>query len=140
MTENETYLLELTKTDLGQFMTELLDLLGIGNAEIGDYETDGALAQGEGFSIELLDSYTGYEGGGESCYAVVKVMHLEDEIAIMRLNGIYNSFEGTEWYNDWKQVVPLTFAETSYYSPDQVTDELIKSSRDSILNAAALLK
>jgi len=57
------------------------------------------------------DSHGGYEGGGEEAWNVYSVREENSEDSdenktFFRVEGYYNSWEGTEWGGDFKIVTP----------------------------------
>lgn len=73
---------------------------GIKGYNFGYLEDDDVYGFGR---CKLVGEEGGYEGGGEY---VERVVYFEDHNVYIRLTGTYYSYHGTDWNDDYTQVVP----------------------------------
>ena len=48
----------------------------------------------------------GYEGGGEERYYVFGLVYQDDKVVYLRVDGIYDSWNGVEWHGEHHIVTP----------------------------------
>jgi len=59
------------------------------------------------YTISCEEDFGGYEGAGEKTWVVYSLKDNEtDEVIYFKLNGWYDSWNGTEWENDFVIVNP----------------------------------
>jgi len=59
------------------------------------------------YTLSYEEDFGGYEGAGEKTWVVYSLKDNEtDEVIYFRLNGWYDSWNGTEWENDFVIVNP----------------------------------
>jgi len=66
------------------------------------------------YQIEFVDGYIGEEGGVDNMYAVFKIIDQQNNFIYVQTTGYYNSWDGTEWHNDWTEVFQKTKVVTYY--------------------------
>lgn len=98
------------------FMQQLLDLPQFG----GDMETflgDGyrdVMIDDQRVQWKIVESEGGNEGEGEYVERILMIM-MGDQTTYLKTTGFYDSWAGTEWYNDWKIVYPRSVSVTKYF-------------------------
>lgn len=75
-------------------------LKGINGYDFEDLKNDDVYGFGK---CKLVGEEGGYEGGGEY---VERVVYFEDHGVYIRLTGVYYSYHGIDWNDDYAQVIP----------------------------------
>lgn len=137
--ENTTFKNELDSAfnakDYKKFVQIMIDKISI-NALINELaNNDFDLAEGSNYELKVVDGYTGYEGGGETCDAVIQVT--KDAISFFfRVFGCYSSYADTEWDNEFTIVKPEQVMVTQYQDVKMKSelDQLYEQSIDEFLS------
>lgn len=71
----------------------------------------------DGHTIDCVESEGGTIGDGERCHVVLGVFDVSTETAIayMRVDGYYDSYNGTEWYPGFTPVYPRAVTVIKYF-------------------------
>ncbi len=114
---------ELLTTNPGEFMEILLAGLKVDFSEIAEDCDEGAYDPYHGFSIELVNSEGGTEGGGEYVERVFKITEFNitepaQEPVYLRRTGFYSSYNGIEYDGEFEIVIPREVIVTEYYTAE----------------------
>jgi hypothetical protein len=123
----------MTKKSLTKFQSEVSKLLSQfseANKQFFNYEVGNSLeVDDEWFDADELESpsnlrtnclnwtqvktYGGHEGDGEECWSVYKFYNSEDDVAYVKFDGCYQSYNGSE-YQEFYVVEPVDRMVTFY--------------------------
>lgn len=104
--------------DTNAFIERLKEAGGVSTYEIAD-ETpsssyNDATIDDVNVRYKLVHSKGGFEGGGESVERVLE-FKIGRQTTFVRVLGSYESYNGTEWDDDWKVVYPREVKVIQYF-------------------------
>jgi hypothetical protein len=123
----------MTKKSLTKFQSEVSKLLSQfseANSQFFNYEVENShQTTSEWFDDEVIEAisalrtnglnwtqvktYGGHEGDGEECWSVYKFYNSEDDVAYIKFDGYYQSYNGSE-YQEFYVVEPVDRMVTFY--------------------------
>ena len=110
-----------------EYLNNFMELFGDGHmnnlvqvAENGwyDSEADEWIAPDlDGYTVDCVYSEGGTVGDGERCHVILSVIDVEamSAVAYMRVDGYYDSYNGTEWYRGYTPVYPRAVTVIKYF-------------------------
>lgn len=117
MTKEEFH--DLLSTNINAWLTVFLEEFGLNIYNAGEYQEMDEDDMVHGLGIECVETEGGYEGGGEYADAVFAVINEEGiPLTYFRITGSYNSYDGTEWSDTVKEVVPREVTITQYFDKE----------------------
>lgn len=111
-----THLQLLILENPAEFMQQLLDLPDFGGSMeslMWDRNLD-VMLDGQRVQWKIVESEGGSEGEGEYVERILMFM-MGDQTTYLKTTGSYDSWQGTEWSNDWKIVYPRSVSVTKYF-------------------------
>lgn len=76
----------------------------------------------DGIYIKIVDSEGGGEGEGDYVHRIWGVFKGGNTLSHIRVTGYYQSYNGTEYNDDWTLVVPRDVLVTQYFAADGSED------------------
>lgn len=111
-------LIELAETQPAAFIEKVIDAAEVsisdlcnGYSRTSDVELDGYYV-----SWTIVHSEGGHEGEGESVDRVLQFRIGRSFVIYLRTGGSYESYNGTEWSNEWEVVYPREVTVIQYFS------------------------
>jgi hypothetical protein len=116
-TASDLDLATLARSNAGEFLQAFLEGLGgkIGITSVYEIEELNGDNVFDGIHIELVSSEGGHEGGGEYVERVFAINRGDETLSHMRVTGFYQSYNGTEYNDDWTLVAPREVVVTQYF-------------------------
>lgn len=120
-TTPEIDLVTLARTDARGFLSAFLEKLAtnggsaIGPESVYDIEELDETNKADGVFIKVVYAEGGGEGGGEHVERVFSVNGTEGPVSYLRVTGYYQSYNGTDWNDDWELVEPRKVVVTQYF-------------------------
>jgi hypothetical protein len=110
----------LARTNARGFLDAFLEALGgeISASDVYEIEELTDTDRADNIYIELVDSEGGSEGEGEYVHRVWAVKNGNETLSHIRVTGYYQSYNGTEYNDDWTLVVPREVLVTQYFAAD----------------------
>lgn len=113
----------LARTNGRQFLSAFLEGLAeqadgetLSTSDVYEIEELDSTAIVDGIHLELVHSEGGHEGDGEHVERVMAIHQLGNGIlGYIRVTGFYQSYNGTEYNDDWTLVEPREVVVTQYF-------------------------
>lgn len=107
----------LARINAREFLQAFLEGLGDGldTTDVRDIEELNSGDTVDGIHIELVDEEGGHEGGGEHVERVFAIHKGAEILGYMRVTGFYQSYNGTDYNDDWTLVEPREVLVTHYF-------------------------
>ena len=108
----------LARINAREFLQAFLEKLGDGldTSNVGDIEELTSSDSVDGIHIECVHAEGGGEGEGEHVERVFAIYAPGNEtLGYMRVTGFYQSYNGTDYNDDWTLVEPREVVVTQYF-------------------------
>lgn len=105
-------IIDTVKQDPAAFMRDIAEKHNLSSGELAELHFKPQL---DGFTMELVYQEGGGEGEGDYVERVIEVA-ADGDSAFVACTGFYDSYNGTEWANDWHLVEPRQVTMTKYFA------------------------
>ena len=116
----ELDLATLAITDARGFLQAFLEKSesGLDLRDVGEIEDLDSGTHAEGLHLELVDSEGGGEGDGSYVHRIMGVFKSgkKKPLSYLRITGYYESYNGTEYNDDWEFVEPREVKVIQYFA------------------------